>query len=233
MRRINLLFAVGGLLVGLGTATHLSTRAQDEKRAGGLDHAAASKPESRGSIQDALLKPFHFGFRKPLALAELATRLGRELGTPVVLDLAALERLEVKPEDTVTLELDGVRLKTGLKLLLDQVGLTYRVVPEDNLLVLTDKEGAEDPLERLAAEVKELHRDIHDVQDAVDELRDLLNPTGDGARVRKPTIIEELPENAEPKPDEKPQGPATKAAPRSDTNPKPPASSSPRPRTRL
>ena len=45
----------------------------------------------------------------------------------MVVDLAAIERLDLKPEDTVKLELKGVRLKTGLKLLLDQVGLTYHL----------------------------------------------------------------------------------------------------------
>ncbi len=34
----------------------------------------------------------------------------------------------------VQLELDGVRLKTGLKLLLDQVGLTHQVIAEDKLV---------------------------------------------------------------------------------------------------
>ena len=59
----------------------------------------------------------------------------------MVLDLAALDRKSAKPDDTVQLELDGVRLKTGLKLLLDQVGLTFRVVAEDNLMIITDQEG--------------------------------------------------------------------------------------------
>src|SRR5262249_26394737 len=92
-------------------------------------------------------------------------------------------------------ELNGVRLKTGLKLLLDQVRLTYRVVPEDNLLVLTDRDGADDPLNRLLAEMKELHRDVHDVQDALDEVRAVLGLDDEGARMRKPTIIEQMPED--------------------------------------
>ena len=39
-----------------------------------------------------------------------------------MLDLAALDRQGVEPDEAVQLELEGVRLKTGLKLLLDQVG---------------------------------------------------------------------------------------------------------------
>jgi hypothetical protein len=145
--------------------------------------------------------------------------------------LAALDRKELKPEDTVKLELRGVRLKTGLKLLLDQVGLTYRVVAEDNLLVLTDKEGAEDPVERVAAELHELHRDIHEIQDGVDELREALGLSAtEGARVRKPTIIEEMPENPELK---HPPAATPKSSPRLDPDTKPVLPPTTRPRTRL
>ena len=126
---------------------------------------------------------------------------GRDLGLPVVLDLAALERLDITPDDTVKLELEGVRLKTGLKLLLDQVGLTYKVIAEDNLLILTDKQGSEDPIERVMAEIHEIHRDIHDIQDALEEVRELTGLSGaEGAEVRKPTIIEEMPENQDARP---------------------------------
>src|SRR5262249_4034356 len=140
------------------------------------------------SVQDALEKPFTMPFGEPTTLEEVGKHLTRALHAPVVLDIAALERQEVGPEDTVKLTLNGVRLQTGLKLLLDQVGLTYRVVAEDNLLVLTDDEGASDPLNRVLAEMKEIHRDIHDVQDALDEVRAALGLDEEGAlRMRKPT----------------------------------------------
>jgi hypothetical protein len=193
-----------------------------------LDEAPA---RPTGSVQDALLRPYHFGFGRPTSLADVKERLARDLGAAVVLDLAALDRLEIEPEDTVTLELDGVRLKTGLRLLLDQVGLTYRVVADDNLLILTDKEGSDDPLERVMAELHELHRDVHDVQDAIDELRELSGLLGpEGARVRKPTIIEEMPENPVQKPGE---APAVRPGPKPESGSKPHGNSPSRPRTRL
>src|SRR5205814_10017744 len=112
----------------------------------------------------------------------------------------------------VQLELDGVRLKTGLKLLLDQVGLTYHVVIEDNLLILTDREGSEDPLDRIWAELRALHRDLHDVQDAVDDLTELVGgEKGEGPRVRKPTIIEEMPEKDRNPPEDAPKKPEAPA----------------------
>ncbi len=157
--------------------------------------AEPSRGPGAPSAQDVLLRPFRFSFARPTSLAEVCIRLKESLGVPVVLDVAALDRQDVDPQDTVQLELDGVRLKTGLKLLLDQVGLTVHVVPEDNLLIITDREGSDDPLDRIWSELRTLHRDLHDVQDAVDDLADALDAgPGEGPRMRKPTIIEEKPD---------------------------------------
>ena len=210
MRRLIPLFLVAGLIPGLVALSHLSLRAQTDAKqkpdvpqavAGGATEGA--KPAQSGSVQDALLKTYSFQFARPTSLSDIVNRLSGELGFPVVLDLAALDRLDIKPEDAIKLELKGVRLKTGLKLLLDQVGLTYKVVPEDNLLILTDEQGSEDLIERVMAEIHEIHRDIHDIQDALDEVRELTGLSGpEGARVRKPTIIEEMPEIQDAKPKE-------------------------------
>jgi len=167
---------------------------------------------SRGSttavtLQDALLRPYRFPFSRPTPLEQVCTHLRQTLKAPVVLDLAALDRQNVRPQDAVQLDLDGVRLKTGLKLLLDQLGLTYRIVAEDNLMIITDVVGSEDPNDRIVAELRALHRDLHALQDAVDELREFLGEeAGEGPRVRKPTIIEEMPENG----GERPGGPREK-----------------------
>ena len=91
--------------------------------------------------------------------------------------------------------------------LLDQVGLTFQVVPEDNLLILTDSPGSADLIDRVLTEIKALHHDVHDLQDAIDEITAALMPDEEagGARMRKPTIIEEVP--GEKKPGEKPEPP--------------------------
>jgi hypothetical protein len=158
-------------------------------------------PASTVPLQEALLRPYHFPFARPTSLEQVSAHLRETLKGAVVLDLAALDRKSVERDSTVQLELEGVRLKTGLKLLLDQVGLTYRVVAEDNLMIITDQEGSEDPADRIWAELRALHRDLHAVQDAVDDLGDYLGVQGgEGPRVRKPTIIEEMPENNAGKP---------------------------------
>ncbi len=83
-------------------------------------------------LQEALLRTYRFPFARPTSLEKVCAHLKDTLNGAVVLDLAALDRKSVEPESTVQLELEGVRLKTGLKLLLDQVGLTYHIVAEDN-----------------------------------------------------------------------------------------------------
>ena len=162
-----------------------------------------------------------------LTAADAATMMG-------LVKIARGELGEVNPDDTVELDLKGVRLKTGLKLLLDQQYLTYRIIPEDNLMILTDKEGSDDPLDKVWTELSHLHNDIHDIQDAVEELREMSGSPGDfdeegGPRLRKPTIIAELPENAAPGRDAEDPKPGTQAEPNDPGPSKPPR----RPRTRL
>ena len=141
---------------------------------GGNAVAPAPADDAAPSVGDALLRPFDFPFAEPTTLADVQKHLARELGVGVALDRAALDRLDLDPEDTVQLELKGARLKTGLKLLLDQVGLTWRVEAEDNLLVLTDPAEAGEPIDRALHQLKALHDEMHDLQDAVDDLRDLV-----------------------------------------------------------
>jgi hypothetical protein len=234
------LFLLGGVLIGLVASSRIVLHAQEPPRSRPVESTpkeydldrsspirelpaaptlailpAASEParSGTGSVQDALVRSYRFPFQRPTSLADVCLHLKRTLGVPVVLDVAAMQRQDVTAEDTVQLELDGVRLKTGLKLLLDQVGLTYQVIAEDNLLVITDRERSEDPLDRIWDELRKLHRDLHDVQDAVDEVADALyGEAEEGPRVRKPTIIEEKPDGSNPPAIEAPDD--TKAAPK-------------------
>ena len=171
-----------------------------------VEREIASPRAEPSSIQKVMLAPFDWSFREETTLQAVADHLHRQLGVPVVLDRAALTRRRLTPESTVRLELRGVRLKTGLKLLLDQVGLTGQVVPEDNLLILTDVEGAEEPSQRILAELKALHRELHDVQDTLDDLREDLGYDAErGPAVRKPTIIEDVPDaEGDAMPEQKP-----------------------------
>src|SRR5512135_1667590 len=222
---------LGLVALGVIISARLTLRAQEQAPRSAVEKGARKPvliepvPESGApasaavSIQDALHRPFPVPFGTPTPLGEICRHLGRILRAPVVLDKAALDRQELTPEDTVQLELEGVRLKTGLKLLLDQVGLTYRVVPEDNLLIVTDSEGSDDPLQRVLAELKALHRDVHNLQQDLDDLRALLDVDDEGPKMRKPTIIEEMPEAPETKENEKERAP--NPPPHSSTRPRP------------
>jgi hypothetical protein len=193
MKSRNALFALIGLAVGLLAASRIPLHAQKPpQEVARAAPAVAAADGLKPSLQEALVRPYNFDFTRPTTLEEVARRLSADLGGEVVLDIAALDRLDVKKDDTVELALKSARLKTGLKLLLDQVDMTYRTVPEDNLLILTDVEGSEDPLDRVWSELTSMHRELHDVQDALDDLFDL-QESGGGLQFRQPTIIEELP----------------------------------------
>ena len=220
LRRAGLVVGVAAAVVLVGSA-RWGLRAQVGGPASGKAKVAqkveakakAAQPAEPGqgrpaaaSIQDAMLRPFAWHFREETTLQVVADHLNAVLGGQVILDRAALTRRRLTPESTVRLELEGVRFKTGLKLLLDQVGLTGRVVPEDNLLILTDVEGAEDPTERILAELKSLHRDLHDLRDALDDLREDLGYDAEpGPAVRRPTRIEKAPgRDGDDMPEERP-----------------------------
>ncbi len=195
-------------------------QADDRLKTDRLDepsHAAAASV----SVVEALERPFVLPFGEPTRLDEVCRHLGRILRAPVVLDRAALDRQQLRPDDEVQLELEGVRLKTGLKLLLDQVGLSYRVIPEDNLLIVTDSEGSDDPLHRVLAELKALHRDVHNLQQDLDDLHALLDVDEEGPKMRKPTIIEEMPEAPETRENEKEKERTPNPPPHSSTGPRP------------
>ncbi len=222
--RAVLIVAVSALVLGTLDPARLGLRAQDHdhEREHGTRAATGAGISPTVSVQDALQRPFTFPFEEPVTLSHVCQYLKKLLRAPVVLDLAALDRQELRPDDQVQLQLEGVRLKTGLKLLLDQVGLTFYVVPEDNLLVLTDVTGSSETMDHVLSELKALHRDVHDLQDAVDDVKWSLGVDEEGgARMRKPTIIEEVPG------DDKQQG-------KSEPRPQPPplGGGTDRPRTR-
>ena len=85
-------------------------------------------------------------------------------------------------------------------------------------MIITDLEGSDDPMSRILTELQALHRDLHALQDDVDELRDFMGDDRQSGRVRKPTIIEELPEG-----EGQGQGPGQKPAvvPEQPGNPRP------------
>jgi hypothetical protein len=178
----------GGLVVGLGLVAAFRAPAQAPAP---VAIAPVSVAPVSGSIQDALLRAIDMPFAADTTLERVVAHLREKTGARVVLDIAALDRLEITDRATVRLQIDGVRLKTALRLMLDQLSMTYRVEPEDNLLILTDVRGAEETNERILREIEDLHFEVRDLQDAVMELLDVMF---EGApEVKNPTIREGAP----------------------------------------
>jgi hypothetical protein len=66
-------------------------------------------------------------------------------GIPIYVDPIGLQEAEKSLSSTVSIDLDGVPLKTTLKLLLKQLGLTYTV--KDGFLMITSKESEDQQTE--------------------------------------------------------------------------------------
>jgi len=209
-----------GLTLVLAGASSRNFRGQESRS--GKDQPIEPASQQAPGVQDLLIRPFPMPFSRPTSLEEVATILGDRLGIPVVLDRAALIRLDLEPTDSVQLALEGVRLKTSLQLLLDQVGMTFRVIPEDNLLILTDDQSSADPFRLILDELSTLHLEIHDLRDDILRLQEAPNGDQDEPSMKKPTIIEELqpederdaadPGQAEPTPAEPPARKRRKSA---------------------
>ena len=163
------------LLLAAASWTSWGRQASSLKDAGDKSPRVERRSTPKGSISlvEAMLKPSDLPFQEPTTLEHVEAHLRKLLGAPVVIDRAALERKDLTTESTVHIDrLEGVRLKTALRLLLEPIGLVARVIPDDHILLLTDLEGSEDPNERILAELKAVHRELHDVQNALDDVYD-------------------------------------------------------------
>jgi RNA polymerase sigma factor (sigma-70 family) len=74
-----------------------------------------------------------------LKFIKSATQKGNEPGLPIYIDPVGLQDAEKTLASTVALDLEGVPLKTALRLALKQLGLAYCV--KDGLLIISSPEG--------------------------------------------------------------------------------------------
>ena len=74
-----------------------------------------------------------------------ATQGPNDTGIPIYVDPVGLQEAEKTMTSPVTLDLEGVPLKTTLRLLLKQLGLTYTV--KDGLLTITSESSEDQPTE--------------------------------------------------------------------------------------
>jgi hypothetical protein len=92
--------------------------------------------------------PIHFPHETPLEdvlkSIKAATAGPDDHGIPIYVDPVGLQEAEKTMLSPVTLDLEGVPLRTSLRLLLKQLGLVYTV--HDGLLTITSEESVDRPV---------------------------------------------------------------------------------------
>ena len=76
-----------------------------------------------------------------VTLAEVADQLGQRHNIPIFIDEAALEEIGLGSDEAININLRGITLRSGLRLMLGAKGLTY--VINDEVLKITTPEKAE------------------------------------------------------------------------------------------
>jgi hypothetical protein len=90
-------------------------------------------------------------------LEEVAAVLQETYGIPVQMDSASLDEIGIDPQEPVTVSLHGISLRSALRLMLKQLGLTYII--QNEVLLITTPEAAESELTTCVYDVRDLlHR---------------------------------------------------------------------------
>jgi hypothetical protein len=111
-----------------------------------LDRDAKTK-----SILAKLDEPISMSFANETPLEDVlkyiksATQGPNDTGIPIYVDPVGLNEAEKTMTSPITLDLEGVPLKTTLRLMLKQLGLTYTV--KDGLLTITSESSEDQPTE--------------------------------------------------------------------------------------
>jgi RNA polymerase sigma factor (sigma-70 family) len=120
--------------------------------------AVRNKTPQNEAILQELDKPLAMAFAKPTPLDEVlkyikarTTNANGQRIIPIYVDPQGLAAAGVEPGATVIIDLDGVPLKTSLRLLLKQLDLAYCV--RDGVLIISSVEGIN---EELAEALREL-----------------------------------------------------------------------------
>jgi hypothetical protein len=102
---------------------------------------AASNARIRGLLEERV--PMHFPNETPvedvLKYINEATKHGEDPGIPIYMDPVGFQEAERTMTSPVALDLEGVPLKTTLRLMLEQLGLEY--VVRDGVLIISSKDG--------------------------------------------------------------------------------------------
>jgi hypothetical protein len=116
----------------------------------GLPTSSRDIISANARIWDALAQPVSMPFRNETPLEDVlkymkaSTTTPTFPGIPIYIDPIGLQQAERTEQSTVRIDLEGVALKTSLRLCLQQLGLTYAV--RNGLLLITSEESAITPV---------------------------------------------------------------------------------------
>jgi RNA polymerase sigma factor (sigma-70 family) len=114
-------------------------------------------PRSR-AILKMLEQPIAMSFAEPTPLDDIlkyvkqATTTEKAAGIPIYVDRKAIDESEVNLQSPIAIDLEGVPLKTTLRLMLKQLGLAYCV--RDGVLIVSTEEGIAEELEQAQLELE-------------------------------------------------------------------------------
>ncbi len=122
---------------------------------GGVDASEGYQPGGQDprsrAIVTKLAQPISFPFRQETPLSDVLEYIKqatadkeRVVGLPIYVDPLALRELDLTMDSPVTIELEGVPLRTTLRLMLRQLGLVYSVI--DGVLIISTPEALDELL---------------------------------------------------------------------------------------
>jgi hypothetical protein len=96
-------------------------------------------------------------------LEEVAAFVQETYGIPVQLDTQSLEEIGIDPQEPVTVSLNGISLRSAVRYMLKQLGLTFII--QNEVLLITTQEAAEAQLVTCVYDVRGL---VHRTRSGVD-----------------------------------------------------------------
>jgi RNA polymerase sigma factor (sigma-70 family) len=146
---------IGGGALDDGSAEEFQDRLTITHLAAAL--AACDENPKNEALLKGLDEPLAMSFAKPTPLVDVlkyikssTAKSGRN-PLPIYVDPKGLEDADVKPESKVVIDLEGVPLKTTLRLVLKQVGLAYCV--RDGVVIISSVGGVRQELAEAAREL--------------------------------------------------------------------------------
>jgi hypothetical protein len=125
-------------------------------------------------IEKALASPLRsagFGF-SDASLAHVVQVIEEEYGFPVRLDIPALDEIGIGPDEPVNFSMTGISLRSALRLMLQQLQLTYLI--QNEVLLITTPEAADQELIICVYDVREISGSAKEKDPAVDQLIDAI-----------------------------------------------------------